>query len=568
MEGLAVTFKLVPSAKGTQAQDIGVGSLPIERDSDWLARAILARDARRYDEAARFYEMGLRSGPSVQLISSYAAMEKNRNRKQPAMRVYEAGIGRFPENAKLREDAGILAASLGDTKLAVRLLKESLALCRATDQGGEKGVLLALARTHYQIGTLAALRECTKHYENALLLFGKGRTQLPEADVLRLKLAAIRLQHHRGNACVEFLRRAGFEVIRASLLEQATEGAEFIVEVNNPELRETYGLASQLLIRCMFKGQVLVSDLNRLDASVKKWATSGLGDEQVAFMVVSSLAEDLQRLAQRIEEKGSDLPAIVPLQQSEIETSGEALAPVRAALDRWLYRRDLFAGSSPVEGKRFFGRDKPLAQLREAITSATPTGIFGLRKVGKTSLLKEARRRATERGDVVVYIDLLRVPSDVSDCTWLYWKIGDELNRAVQRLPLPPMKWRLGGVFTDFLDISAGFPVSTAFDADITRLLTLLRDCDIFPRPRVVVLLDEVERLLPTSLGKSGFSGFFDFFSYLRGVSQEHSDFLPIITGANAMVSEVAQFERRDNPFSTFLKKSTYHPLSRENAQR
>jgi cold shock CspA family protein len=570
--GLDVTCRLLQSDKGWQAQDLAVidsnheaaiaGLNPDTSKTDWLAQAILARDARRYDEAARLYEKGLLQEPSVQLILSWAAMEKNRNRKPGAMRVYEEGIKRFQGNAKLREDAGILAASLGDFRAAVRLLEESLSLCRSTEQGGEKGVLLGLARTHYQADTLPSLHQSIGYYEEAVQLFGRGRTQLPEADLLRLNIARIRTKHNRGNLCAEFLKAAHFEIIRASLLEQATEGAEFVIGVDNPELRETYGIASHLIVRCMFKSQVALSDLTQIDDSVKRWASSGLGDEQVALLVVSSLPQELQKLlSARIEDKRALLPALVPLPQSDIETGAEALGVLRAALDRWLYRRDLFAVSSPVEGNRFFGRDRPLAQLRDAIASATPTGVFGLRKVGKTSLLKEAQRRAVEQGDVVVYIDLLRVPSDISDCGWLYWKLADGLKRSILHLPLPPLRWRVGGVFTDFLDIPNGFPLATAFDSDLSKLLNVIRTAPVHPKPRLVVLLDEIERLLPTLLGKPGFGGFFDFFSYLRGVSQEHGEFVLIITGANASVSEIAQFDRRDNPVFNYFKEVYLPPL-------
>lgn len=565
--GLPVEFRLVRTDKGLQAQDLAADDQPetVLQDSagrdSWLARAILARDSRRYDDAVTFYERGMRNSPTTQLILSYAAMEKNRGRKPSAMRVYETGIRIFKDNAKLREDTGILAASMGDYRRAIGLLNEALALSQSQHRG-EKGVLLALAHTHYALETIQDLQQAITYYEKARDLFGKGSTQLPEYDILALNLARIRTQHHRGNLTVKFLRQANFEIVRARLLEQITEGAEFVVRSDNAEFSESYGLALHLIVRVMFKAQVSLSDLDDLDASVKHWSHSGLGDDQVALIVVSSLPQELQRLlSARIEDHRRSLAAIVPIQQSEIEVSADALGALRESLDRWLYRRDLFAGNSPVEGRRFFGRDKPLADLRESISTSTPTGIFGLRKVGKTSLLKEGQRRASELGDIVVYVDLLRVPSDVSDCRWLYWRVATELRSEVEKLPVFRVaRWRLGGEFRDFLDIPSAFPVATAFDADLTNLLTRLRSTALNPKPRVVLLLDEVERLLPTRLGKSGFEGFFDFFGYFRGVSQENNNFVLVITGANNILSEAAQFGSRDNPVFNYFKE-IYLPL-------
>jgi hypothetical protein len=70
-----------------------------------------------------------------------------------------------------------------------------------------------------------------------------------------------------------------------------------------------------------------------------------------------------------------------------------------------------------------------------------------------------------------------------------------------------------------------------------------------------VLLLDEIERLLPTRLGKAGFEGFFEFFSYLRGIAQENHEFVMTVTGANAAVSEAAQFQGRDNPVFNYFKE-------------
>jgi cold shock CspA family protein len=298
VEGQPVSFVVTETPKGPQAFDIVAAepTQPRAPSADWLAQAILARDSRRYDDAVRLYERGLKDDPSVQLVLSYAAMEKNRNRKQAAMRVYEVGIEQFPQNAKLREDAGILAVSIGDYPKALRLLEQSLTLIRKTQQRGEKGVLLALARTNYEIDTASSVKASIQYYEQAQRLFGMGRTNLPESDLLTMNIARIRTQHHRGTLTVHFFRSARFRIVRARLLDNVTEGAEFVVEVDDPELRESYGISRYLLVRCMFKTHVLLSDLDALDRSVAAWSKSGLGDDQVALLVVASLPTELQRL--------------------------------------------------------------------------------------------------------------------------------------------------------------------------------------------------------------------------------------------------------------------------------
>src|SRR5271165_1292800 len=155
---------------------------------------------------------------------------------------------------------------------------------------------------------------------------------------------------------------------------------------------------------------------------------------------------------------------------------------------------------------------------------------------------------------------MVLLPADVTDCMWLYWKIAEglrhEVNGMFGRQPvLRDFRWRLGGIFSDYLGIPQNFTVAIGFDSDLTRLLRVLRNLAVTPKPKVILLLDEIERLLPTALGKSDFAGFFDFFSYLRGISQENENFVIIVTGANAAITEAPQLEGRDNPVFNFFKE-------------
>lgn len=576
--GTHVHFKLLEKDRGTQAYEISVISkLETEKRSveqnrhsggvqDLLPQAILARDNRKFDDAVKLYERGLIESPSVQLVTSYAAMEKNRNRREAAVRVYEKGILIFGQSVKLCEDAGILATSLGDHRRALELFQKGLTLCEEFNQSGKGRLLLGMARVFSKSGTHSDLKQSLHYFQLAqktIELDGFGKSTFPKDDLLAMNLAAVRVQHYRGNLACDFLQKVGFRIIRAELFDNATMGCDLVVETNSSELVESYGISGSMLVRCMFKSDISRSDLEDLDRKIVTWNDGGLVDEQVSILLVSSLPDNLQNtLFKRIEERGRAGSAIVPLTQSEIETAKGPMATLRMVLDQWLYRRDLFALNSPVSGRRFFGRDRPLAEIRDAISNGTASGIFGLRKVGKTSLLKEIDRRSTDAGDIVIYMDLLRVPSDIKDTRWLYWKLGTELHERVSKTALKGIRWRLGSVYSDYFDLPESFPVATAFDSDLTQVLNAIKKTNLTPRPKVVLMLDEIERIVPNTLGKEGYVGFFDFFSYIRGVAQESDDFVPLITGANAAIAERAQFGGRDNPVFNFFRE-IYLPLLR-----
>lgn len=571
--GVPVSFQLVQTARGPEAYGLthavtALENAPsVDRDKmeskDLLAMAIIARDSKDFAQAVKLYQRGMGQNPSVQLITSYAAMEKNRNRRKEAIAIYEAGIAFYPNNLKLLEDAGVLAASIGNYRKAVEFLERGLHLSRDSERS-EQVFLLALARIFAARPTLDDLRKALQYYERAKLSFEAskfGRRNFPREDQLAMNLAAIRLQHYRGNLVYDFVHRAGFKVVRAELLGQITVGADIVVEVRNPELVESYGISGNLLIRCMFKSDLQLSDIQNLERRTSEWGSIGQIDDQVSLLLVASLPEQVEKLLYgRIEDKRRATPAIVPVTQSQIETAEDALSALRFVLDRWLHRRDLFAQNFPVSGRRFFGRHRSMAELKDAITAGTAAGIFGLRKVGKTSLLKEIERRASENGDIVVYIDLLRVPADIKDIRWIYWKIALELNDRLSNAGMRLPNLRLAGKFVDYLDIPSGYPIATAFDSDLTQIIRAVRSTNVTPRPRIVLMLDEIERVLPTSLGKEGFEGFFDFFGYLRGVAQESNDFVLIVTGANASIAEASQFSGRDNPVFNFFKE-IYLPM-------
>jgi len=80
-----VSFDIVPTERGLSAFNIlrvSKSTAPdeVHSSADILARAILARDSRDPDEAKRLYELGMKSAPSTQLITSYAATRASQTR--------------------------------------------------------------------------------------------------------------------------------------------------------------------------------------------------------------------------------------------------------------------------------------------------------------------------------------------------------------------------------------------------------------------------------------------------------------------------------------------------------
>lgn len=554
-----VSFNLIHNSKGWHAINIEVIK-PKDNADNYLSRAIIARDKREFEEALRIYELGLENSPSYQLVLSYAAVLKNLHRNELAKKVLLRGISLFPNKAKLREDLGSLLISMQKYDESISHLEMALKLTRESNKDGGGFILTLLGKAHFYNNSFSKSISC---YEEAQNLFIESK--MPNSDIKLLEFARVRSQHYNGNAVYSFLNSDKFEILSAKLFPKITEGAEFSILFKDENMfRESYGLNKQILIRVYFKNNINDSDLKDFDGSIKEKSMAGYIDDQVAVVVVPALIPEFEKLLwRRVEDKKGLLPTVVPLTISEIETEN-ASQSLQLAFDRWLYRRDLYAGNRPVVGRKFYGRGKPLSEIRESVNNGACSGIFGLRKVGKTSILKESQRRLVEAGSIAIYIDLLRVPSDLSNCNWIYWKIGDELYKAASKLlagidEITNIAWRLCGVFVDYLDVPDGYPVSSALDSDITQLLTVLEKMEISPRPKIIIFFDEIERLIPSETG-NGLLGSFELLSYLRGVNQENENFIVVIAGANAKITEDAHFFKKDNPVFNFFQE-IYLPL-------
>ncbi|MHA4875577.1 hypothetical protein ACX0FC_19580, partial [Enterococcus faecium] len=57
----------------------------------------------------------------------------------------------------------------------------------------------------------------------------------------------------------------------------------------------------------------------------------------------------------------------------------------------YIYARDLFYMTTPVYGASFFGRRTLLQSMRDDVFNQRVTGVFGLRKSGKTSILMQLK---------------------------------------------------------------------------------------------------------------------------------------------------------------------------------
>lgn len=204
-----------------------------------------------------------------------------------------------------------------------------------------------------------------------------------------------------------------------------------------------------------------------------------------------------------------------------------------------------FAPGAPVADAQFFGRQSELQELeRRLLQMATPVGLVGLRKVGKTSLLQRFRRKVEDDADehgpatLVVHCDAQAVPFTRRNLDGLMRALWQSARELAAHWPA-------------IASAEASLARPVIADADIARATTdalegLVRWCAAHRR-KLVVSLDEYEKLLD---GRSvSRDDGLDLLDFLRGLNQQHPKaFNYVFAGLGRRLANTHRFAGRQNP--------------------
>lgn len=247
----------------------------------------------------------------------------------------------------------------------------------------------------------------------------------------------------------------------------------------------------------------------------------------------------------RFVETDPERPPIVALSRAAVAAIG-TVTDLRSVLFEQLFQRDLFALESPLRtDTTFFGRDEIVSQLLDRYRSGQNSGLFGLRRIGKTSVLYALRRRVGS-GSLggTAYLDLSN-PSTYQ-CRWY------DLLQQIVRAFAEPLKLQRGDRSKlRALTISYGEKdAATHFKADVHKLF------GHFGAPRLLILLDEIEHVtFDISPASHWAADFLPFWQSIRSVHQDTlGQFCFIIVGVNPHILEADRVGAFDNPIFATTK--------------
>ncbi|MBI2908333.1 MAG: SUMF1/EgtB/PvdO family nonheme iron enzyme [Chloroflexi bacterium] len=340
----------------------------------------------------------------------------------------------------------------------------------------------------------------------------------------------------------------------------------FRVAVSAPSTPTLGPILTQLLTffgRADFQTTRVAPDLGEILVRTSKWVThSGYGDILVGFFAGDLNGDHLRYLEKRIDDSAASKEVayavydgelsddafwqlgaykmgpgltIVPLKTSAIcdallSESVDCFQRLRAVEQQYLGRHVNFYDESTaiLDPTRFFGRHREADEIMNRLKLCQHTGIFGLRKIGKTSLLLHLKRRLHREAVPTAYLGLQKPRISPAG---LFTDIVRQIKYSAEALGVssaPNCK-----LLTD----CAGQDPGSMFRHDILALWKVAQK--ELRSPLFVLILDEAERLVPhPESGLEAYEKYDEFFAPIRDLSQIERCLVSVVAAERPTIRE------------------------------
>lgn len=217
-------------------------------------------------------------------------------------------------------------------------------------------------------------------------------------------------------------------------------------------------------------------------------------------------------------------------------------------LREFLYEKDLFGIAVPLrDDSLFFGKDRTdiISELYGRYRHGEEGGLFGLRRIGKTSILYLLRKRISETGGLSVYFDC----SSGHHYRWNEY-LRYIVSTIVKEISVSNEDEGDTNSCTDIIDLNDSRydekNASQNFADDIQKIY------DVVGKKRILLIFDEIENISYTTSpseewGRGNDSLF--FWQAIRSLIQMRNEYISfIVAGVNPMCVELQTINGYDNP--------------------
>lgn len=330
--------------------------------------------------------------------------------------------------------------------------------------------------------------------------------------------------------------------------EQSFKSTNYTIHFFKPvsKLKQLYNLGDEVLILCC--NDNFKEFKSRTKDCLDFLLTMSSEYKNRLDKITCFLFDDCEDISERVKQdrvENPDSRLIVPFAYSEIQ-NGLSEDCLQGRLRTFLYERDLFGVATPLQNDNmFFGKDRTdiISELYGKYRQGEHGGLFGLRKIGKTSILNLLQQRVDQSNGIVKYFD----------CTKYHHLRWHQLLRQII-IEISEKYLDAEGNNASVSFISDEYDETTAnlsFEKDLKKLYSLLSN------KRILFIFDEIEQISystsPSQHWKQENDALF-FWQAIRSIFQTDSYlFSFIITGVNPKCIEDSKINGTDNPIFNIL---------------
>jgi hypothetical protein len=366
-----------------------------------------------------------------------------------------------------------------------------------------------------------------------------------------------------GRALLSRFEADGCSGLRAVPLDQP--GNSWVLQITVPKaLRDRFGLSPDLRILAV-NGQVRGPDLRRAMEEPE-----GIAEVDPDLLLIASPSQGLRNKLSRLAGPWG--------QRVPWSLTDDHFMPLADCLQEHLPAFDLFARRDPVRGRAFIGRRREVDAIAGRLLRGQTVGVFGLRKVGKSSLLQAVAEVVDPVGAALG--SRARVSSDAPVEALVVWLDVQSLvvrtRDAVAERLWEGLKERLDatGISTSTASSQggpvAGGPIAVATLRDeglskdpldnLRRLLVA-----VLARPEglpVCFIVDEYDLLFEGYGGEPAVPGVEQIFALLRSVGQMNGRVSLALIGRDPVFIDQPHLNGFTNPLLGWVEPFHLGPFS------
>lgn len=301
------------------------------------------------------------------------------------------------------------------------------------------------------------------------------------------------------------------------------------------EFREYYNLYHEVLLLFSPYIEFESRTLDFVDKTLEEF--DNRLDKVCVFLV--SRDGDIETKINGLNTTNKDSRIIVPFTYAEILQNGISKTDISTKLRKYFYSRDLFALESPLKTEAYFyGRNTLIQKLYDKYLIGEQSGLFGLRKTGKTSVLYALERQMVIRSGCSVYIDCQN--------PGIYMLRWYELLQFIVTEICKKYEVNKKVIDDDYSEKKAAL----TFERDMKEINGVLKT-------RVMFMFDEIEHICFQTSDKEHWRNGEDycmFWQTVRSVFQKQPEcFTFLIAGVNPLCIETAYVNNVENPIFSMI---------------